>query len=73
MIEVLSNRILEVVQHGCTKSPDPWKPPYFVPNGEVAIVPGLNVTYMKEQLARNVTVLGTLGDEFSAAASVATA
>ena len=73
MIEVVSNRILEVVQHGCIQSPDPWKPPYFVPNGEVAMVPGLNITYMKEQLARNVTELGTPGDGLSAAASVATA
>ena len=73
LVEDVSNSLLEVVDHGCTQAPDPYKPPYLEPNGEVAIVPGLNITYMNEQLPRNMTGLGTPGDGSSTLASVATA
>ena len=73
MVEDVSNRILQVVQHGCTQAPDPYKPPYLEPHGEVAIVSGLNITYINEQLHRNVTDFGTPGGGSSAAESVATA
>ena len=54
------------------QAPDPTRPPYHVPDGHVSTVPGLNITYMNEQIAQNGTDLLSTGDD-SAASSVATA
>ena len=55
------------------QAPDPTRPPYHVPDGHVSTVPGLNITYMDEQIAQNGTDFLSTDENSSTAASVATA
>ena len=72
-LEVHLTFLTAVVQHGCTQSPDPYRPPYIMPDRELATVPGLNISYMNEQISQNSTYLATTDYDSRVAASVATA
>ena len=65
--------IIVVVHQGCWQAPDPYKPPYKMPDHALSLVPEFNITYMEEQTAQNLTTLKVGNDRLAAASSIALA
>ena len=55
------------------QAPDPTRPPYHEPDGHLSIVPGLNITYMDEQITQNAADLTLTNEDSAAVSSAATA
>lgn len=61
-----------VVHQNCIQAPDPDRPPYKMISGQVSLVPGLNITYMNEQIEKSSNILAADNDT-AVTPSVATA